>query len=101
MEVKDFELFAGTDNTGTFLGSFSATDFDNGVSNADVFNFAATSTQYITLNALNGFSPLTSLPSIGEVAFRNAVPEPLTILGAGTAVAFGTAFKRKLGKKKA
>ncbi|ACB52355.1 hypothetical protein cce_3007 [Crocosphaera subtropica ATCC 51142] len=27
------------------------------------------------------------------------VPEPLTILGAGTAVAFGGAFKRKLGKK--
>ncbi len=29
----------------------------------------------------------------------NAVPEPLTILGAGTAIAFGGAFKRKLGKK--
>ena len=28
-----------------------------------------------------------------------AVPEPLTILGAGTAIAFGTAFKRKLSKK--
>ncbi|WP_279327059.1 PEP-CTERM sorting domain-containing protein [Crocosphaera subtropica] len=30
----------------------------------------------------------------------NAVPEPLTILGAGTAIAFGTSFKRKLGKAK-
>ncbi len=29
------------------------------------------------------------------------VPEPLTILGAGAAVAFGTSFKRKLGKAKA
>ncbi len=28
----------------------------------------------------------------------NAVPEPLTILGAGTAIAFGTGFKRKLAK---
>ncbi|MDJ0844669.1 PEP-CTERM sorting domain-containing protein [Crocosphaera sp.] len=28
----------------------------------------------------------------------SAVPEPLTILGAGTAIAFGTGFKRKLGK---
>ena len=28
------------------------------------------------------------------------VPEPLTILGAGTAVAFGTSFKRKLAKAK-
>ena len=30
-----------------------------------------------------------------------SVPEPLTILGAGTAIGFGAAFKRKLGKKKA
>ena len=29
-----------------------------------------------------------------------AVPEPLTILGAGTAIAFGTGFKRKLAKVK-
>ncbi|MCH2248071.1 MAG: PEP-CTERM sorting domain-containing protein [Crocosphaera sp.] len=28
------------------------------------------------------------------------VPEPLTILGAGTAIGFGTAFKKKLGKNK-
>lgn len=28
-----------------------------------------------------------------------AVPEPLTMLGAGAAIAFGGAFKRKLGKK--
>ena len=28
------------------------------------------------------------------------IPEPLTILGAGTAIAFGTGFKRKLGKAK-
>lgn len=29
-----------------------------------------------------------------------AVPEPLTILGAGTAIAFGTGFKRKLAQAK-
>lgn len=29
-----------------------------------------------------------------------AVPEPLTILGAGTAIAFGASFKRKLAKAK-
>ena len=28
------------------------------------------------------------------------VPEPLTILGAGTAIAFGAGFKRKLAKAK-
>ena len=31
---------------------------------------------------------------------QQAVPEPLTILGAGTAIAFGTGFKRKLAKAK-
>ncbi len=28
-----------------------------------------------------------------------AVPEPLTLLGAGTALGFGTFFKRELSKK--
>ena len=28
-----------------------------------------------------------------------SVPEPLTILGAGAAIGFGTAFKRKLAQK--
>ncbi|MDJ0661953.1 MAG: PEP-CTERM sorting domain-containing protein [Crocosphaera sp.] len=41
-------------------------------------------------------------PPGGEIsAFENSfqqVPEPLTILGAGTAIAFGTHFKRKSGK---
>ena len=43
---------------------------------------------------------------IGDFALQNLqqthepVPEPLTILGASTAVAFGTNFKRKLTKNK-
>lgn len=41
-------------------------------------------------------------PPGGEISsFENSfqqVPEPLTILGAGAAIAFGTGFKRKLGK---
>ncbi len=35
-----------------------------------------------------------------RVLTKSTVPEPLTILGAGTAVAFGTSFKRKLSKAK-
>ena len=31
---------------------------------------------------------------------NHAVPEPLTILGAGVAIAFGATFKRKLAKAK-
>jgi hypothetical protein len=39
-----------------------------------------------------------ALARMSEVTFRQApaaVPEPLTILGAATAAAFGTAFKRR------
>ncbi|EAM50141.1 PEP-CTERM sorting domain-containing protein [Crocosphaera watsonii] len=35
-----------------------------------------------------------------EVVLNGVVPEPLTILGAGTAIGFGAAFKRTLAKKK-
>lgn len=35
-----------------------------------------------------------------NISTTGVVPEPLTILGAGTAIAFGGAFKRKLAKKK-
>ena len=35
-----------------------------------------------------------------NIAYHQAVPEPLTILGAGTAIGFGTTFKRKLAQTK-
>ncbi len=42
-----------------------------------------------------------NLPGGQAVAFAiTAVPEPRTIVGAGTAIAFGTGFKRKLAKAK-
>lgn len=34
------------------------------------------------------------------VSSTTAVPEPITLLGAGTALGFGTFFKRKLGQKR-
>ncbi|GBF80730.1 PEP-CTERM sorting domain-containing protein [Aphanothece sacrum] len=37
---------------------------------------------------------------VNPVNDNTPVPEPLTILGAGTAISFGAAFKRKLAKKK-
>ncbi|EAZ88408.1 hypothetical protein CY0110_06399 [Crocosphaera chwakensis CCY0110] len=42
----------------------------------------------------------SEITAIRENGF-GVVPEPLTILGTGTAVAFGTGFKRKLAQKKA
>ncbi len=44
--------------------------------------------------ALDNFR-ITASDTPGDIG---VVPEPLTILGAGTAIAFGTGFKRKLGK---
>ena len=45
---------------------------------------------------------LNILPNGKDVShisiYKREVPEPLTILGAGAAISFGTAFKRKLGK---
>lgn len=54
---------------------------------------------------LEGTVVVKSFIQNGEVhlpvfAGAAAVPEPLTILGAGTAIAFGTGFKRKLAKAK-
>ena len=49
-----------------------------------------------------GFSAFGQAESFVADNFASveAVPEPLTILGAGTAIAFGTAFKRKFSKNK-
>lgn len=46
----------------------------------------------------NARAELTNLTFTQEEV--GTVPEPLTILGAGTAIAFGASFKRKLGKPK-
>lgn len=41
-----------------------------------------------------------TLKTVPQPTFsQQTVPEPLTMLGAGTAIAFGGAFKRKLGKQ--
>ncbi|MDJ0729999.1 MAG: PEP-CTERM sorting domain-containing protein [Crocosphaera sp.] len=66
------ESFTGTftDGTGTVLGQ--------GIFSAQIFQNQEDGSYSMSLEA---------------------VPEPLTILGAGAAVAFGGAFKRKLGKK--
>jgi hypothetical protein len=97
--VRGFSLYADTDantsNLGTLLGSFNAVDASSTPTAAQVFNFSATDTQYIQLQITSSAGTGTGL---GEVAFRGspaAVPEPLTILGAATAAAFGVAFKRR------
>jgi hypothetical protein len=100
--VRNFSLYADTDaNTsslGTLLGNFSAVNASGtGIATqSQVFNFATTNTRYIQMNITSNAGG--ALSGLSEVAFRQApaaVPEPLTILGAATAAAFGAAFKRR------
>ena len=58
-------------------------------------NLAEATNQYSADALLNG-----GLSSIGGTLSPIPVPEPLTILGAGTAAGFGAIFKRELNKKK-
>ncbi|ACK67181.1 hypothetical protein PCC8801_3204 [Rippkaea orientalis PCC 8801] len=51
-------------------------------------------TIFVTNGVLDSFNSTLSYSSTG------AVPEPLTMLGAGAAVAFGGVFKKKLAAKK-
>ena len=64
---------------------------------ADLWEFATTN---ISLGDVEVGVNGSILASVTNTDFDTmVVPEPLTILGAGTAIAFGGAFKRKLGKK--
>ncbi|MEA5508410.1 PEP-CTERM sorting domain-containing protein [Crocosphaera sp. UHCC 0190] len=63
-----------------------------------VLNFPGVGT---FLNVVGTASTLSGVnDSNSSTLTYSAVPEPLTILGAGAAISFGTAFKRKLAQKK-
>jgi PEP-CTERM motif len=105
-DVQGFQLFAGTDDTGTLLGTYNATQGNfNNVSNAQIFNFTATSTQFITLKATSVFLPGgdgIANPIIGEIAFRQqevppSTPEPGTILGLVTVGSLGALSRKRKG----
>lgn len=69
-------------------GTFSTTQFES-----DVFSFGGhlwKASLIFNSNTLNTF---------GGTGFVTAVPEPMTMLGASAAVAFGAAFKRRQAKK--
>ncbi len=80
----------GLDGGITFIGPF---DVDN------AFSIFAPN----TVKAGQTFSGTVSFsynPTISSQFTVEVVPEPLTILGAGTAIVFGASFKRKLVKAK-
>ncbi|MGK7941314.1 MAG: PEP-CTERM sorting domain-containing protein [Crocosphaera sp.] len=47
-----------------------------------------------------GFRTVNQEVFYSDISYNQAVPEPLTILGAGTATIFGATFKRKLSQTK-
>ncbi|EAZ91910.1 PEP-CTERM sorting domain-containing protein [Crocosphaera chwakensis] len=95
---------------GSFLSGGNDTlsgTFSTGLTGAGAFSVKA-STGYLlyktsdisefdwsTLGILNNGG---NQPGLSHLTIYKPVPEPLTILGAGAAISFGTAFKRKLGK---
>ena len=59
-----------------------------------------------TADSITIITPLANIVPVNDlfsfdIQTTHSVPEPLTILGAGTAIGFGAAFKRKLAQKKA
>ncbi|MDJ0843253.1 PEP-CTERM sorting domain-containing protein [Crocosphaera sp.] len=52
------------------------------------------------LNPPFDFNGAPNGKDVSHISIYKSVPEPLTILGAGAAISFGTAFKRKLGLAK-
>ena len=83
-------------NTHGLLGA-SNTSYDDyrfNIFSADQF-ILSNDLRTLTINPITG----TGADNL-RVLTKSTVPEPLTILGAGGAVAFGATFKRKLSKAK-
>ncbi|MGB5592902.1 MAG: PEP-CTERM sorting domain-containing protein [Crocosphaera sp.] len=101
--VPDSTTFDLADVSGFILStdaSASIIDFNfTGASNADGFD--AVGVGSFTFDLFQGSSVVDTV-TIGITPATTTVPEPdlLTMLGAATAMGFGTAFKRKLAEKK-
>lgn len=80
-------------------GSISGLNFGNaldlGILGLKQFNYQATVNDDLISGLNFGITPADSNLN------NAAAPEPLTILGAATAIGFGVKFKQRLGKKKA
>lgn len=89
-------------NTTTGVGTF-AQGIANTVSGPQQFTVTATDARYLRLNITSNYGgTYTSFNEIqfdsAPVSTPSAVPEPLTMLGAATAVGFGAMFKRRVNK---
>ncbi|PSF39507.1 hypothetical protein C7H19_01585 [Aphanothece hegewaldii CCALA 016] len=92
-----------TDSLGTFTTNLNA--LSNNSLNVDYLKIEGINGNFtLTANATFGWTTSSS-PTDSRLAFQvkmganpQAVPEPLTILGAATAIGFGTFFKKALRK---
>lgn len=122
LTVSSVDSYYNVDISGPFsfgTGNFAFTAFQSG----DIFAFAQDQkflglpNEYVSGQAISGFVTfdISTFASLGVTpgtyvwtlpnketitlnAGASAVPEPLTILGAVTATAFGAGFKRRLAK---
>ena len=76
--------------------------FNQGGSGSQWGNFSLdfTATSDSTPISIIGVSSPSTYIGLDNVSVVRSVPEPLTILGTGTAIGFGATFKRKLAKNK-
>ncbi|ACB52269.1 hypothetical protein cce_2921 [Crocosphaera subtropica ATCC 51142] len=79
---------------GSSSSGFSSAEFSNYVAGS-YFDDDNSTVGFSSQLTFGGFERTYAIAT--EV---QAVPEPLTMLGAGAAIAFGAGFKRKLGKVK-
>ena len=89
-------------NTTTGVGTF-AQGIANTVSGPQQFTVTATDARYLRLNITSNYGgDYTGFNEIqfdsAPVSTPSAVPEPLTMLGAATAVGFGAMFKRRVNE---
>ncbi len=98
-----FNVIAGVGSGVLFPFGIDSVSFTQD-SSLEVLTFSDSDGNNGILNFINDSGAIDFNNEVSEIAISNleisVVPEPLTILGAGTALAFGTTFKRKLGKAK-
>ena len=100
VSLFDLTLFDDSDNV---LLSLNDLQLAENTYNAQIFSFGGPISNVSRIRFdVEAAHTTAGYTGLAEVGFNTAtaVPEPLTLLGAGTAIAFGTSFKRKLAKSK-